>query len=87
MPDKEEAPMRSSVRVLPGDKRKVPRGLPVPEPHNDVSLTVVRSETTAEPKQGRWPMIAGLGLGGVITLLWSGFLGWLVFRFAAWLLG
>ena len=79
--------MRTSVRVPPRDKPQVPKGLPVPEPHNDVSLTVVRTETTAEPKQGRWALIAGLGLGGVVTLLWIGSLLWLGFRLAAWLLG
>jgi hypothetical protein len=70
------APFRSSEGKPAERSSQV--GLPAPDPDNDVSLNVVQSEPqTAIPRHPRWPLLVVL-VGLVLTLLWTGFLGWLV---------
>ena len=78
--------MNNPIRDYQGNKRFQPQGLPVPEPHNDISLTVVQFEATGEPERARWPMLVII-LALMGNLAWVGLLGWLVFKLVMWLAG
>ena len=71
------SPNRNSLQ----GERQPPRGLPVPEPHNDVGLTPVQSEP-AEQKNALWPLLAII-LGLILTAIWIGVLGWLAVKLLA----
>ena len=64
------SPNRNSLQ----GERQPPRGLPVPEPHNDVGLTPVQPKP-AEQKNALWPLLVII-LGLIMTATWIGFLGW-----------
>ena len=67
--------MRDLVRDILLNERQALQGLPVPQPHNDISLTAVQPETAAEPKHARWPLLIII-LSLIATLIWTGFLVW-----------
>jgi hypothetical protein len=57
-----------------------PVGLPAPDPDNDISISVAPGEpqTPIETRHPRWPLLV-IVTGAFLTLVWAGFLGWLVF--------
>ena len=71
------SPNRNSLQ----GERQPPRGLPVPEPHNDVGLTPVQPKP-AEQKNALWPLLVII-LGLIMTAIWAGVLAWLAVKLLA----
>ena len=71
------SPNRNSLQ----GERQPSRGLPVPEPHNDVGLTPVQPKP-AEQKNALWPLLVII-LALIMTAIWIGVLGWLAVKLLA----